>query len=314
MSLRLGLSLRRRRRGGVIVAPPGVVLAQSVPRASALGVPLVSGIVEATALASSSALGSPSARGIVQATALPSSSAFGLSIVAPGNAKQIVDAALGTGHVKTYSRADLGVTADGSNRVYQWNDLSGNGFHWAAPGANNTWPLWITGAGGQLAVRGDGVDDYMQSSYVPPAPGTTPSWIWFVVEQLSWTNGDPLFNSTTGFVQELYSSSATPNVRLYNGATATLNPNMTLATARRCEALFNNATTDYLKVGATNITGLNAGNAGGGTGRRLFRDSSTVYGNFAVYEEMRLDQDPGAGVKASLDAYASSRYGAGVLA
>ena len=62
--------------------------------------------------------------------------------------------------------AGIGTTLDGSNKVTDWEDLSGNG-HSATQGAGTLRPLWVDDVlNGQPVVRMDGTNDFMAFSEV----------------------------------------------------------------------------------------------------------------------------------------------------
>lgn len=66
--------------------------------------------------------------------------------------------------LEAWYRADLGITKDGSDKVSQWDDQSGNGNH-LSQAVGSAQPTWTAGAiGGRAAVVGDGAD-YMQASF-----------------------------------------------------------------------------------------------------------------------------------------------------
>lgn len=65
--------------------------------------------------------------------------------------------------LRAWYRADLGVTKDGTNRVGQWADLSGTGFHVVQPTTTRQ-PAWTAaGPGGFPAVQFDGIDTVLKS-------------------------------------------------------------------------------------------------------------------------------------------------------
>ena len=224
------------------------------------------------------------------------------------------------GGILHWARSDLGVEASagvpavvGVDSVTNWLDQSGNGQTFTEA---STKPTYVVGAGGRPALQFDGASQKLDcTTLVPAAPGTTPMFIWSIVEAITWTNGDPIYSSITAatFVMELFQNGTTPNVACFNGSTGPNNANLVLTTPRRVEDYYNNAVSDYLKIGTTSVTGTNKGNSSGGGGRRLAGDNGTTRGNIRYYELLHLSRLPSAGELSQLDAYASGRYGAGVL-
>ena len=70
-------------------------------------------------------------------------------------------------------RADLGVTKDGSDKVSQWDDQSGNAHH-VTQATGSKQPTWLASgsATGEAALEFDGVDDYLRATWVQAQPVT----------------------------------------------------------------------------------------------------------------------------------------------
>lgn len=88
--------------------------------------------------------------------------------------------------------ADQGITKDGSDRVSQWNDLTGNGVHLTqATGALQ--PLWVSnGINGKPALRTTQLaDEFMSATNSPFRGGTRPHTLACVVKAES--NGNSGF-------------------------------------------------------------------------------------------------------------------------
>jgi hypothetical protein len=88
----------------------------------------------------------------------------------------------------------------------------------------------------------------------------------------------------------------------------------TTASWFRVEVQFQNTTADYSKIGATAATGAAAGNgAGGGTRRIGANAGTTAFTEMSIAEIVYYAGVPSAGQLTALDAYATARYGAGLV-
>jgi hypothetical protein len=154
------------------------------------------------------------------------------------------------------------VLDDDTDGVTAWLDRTGNSRNYTNLGADSTLPLWAIagGPGGRGAVSGNGTARFISNAnWNPPAPGTTPMY-WRAIARLNtWTNGAHLWGGATASRLALVCTTSTPNVAIRNTTASTLVA-MTLSTWFRVEAYYSNSTSDFLKVGATNVTGINVGN------------------------------------------------------
>lgn len=216
-----------------------------------------------------------------------------------------------------WMRADLGVTeVDGAGTgVSTWANQQAPGtrdfVQVAAPTAR---PLVASdGPGGTAMITFDGASDIMTNTWNPPAPGTTPTFMFAVIQAITQTNGDCIWGGQSATVLVLVQLATNGQCRLTNGTSGPTNGNLTLSTARRVKALYGNAITDYLTVGVTNATGTALGN----TDATSFAIGARVTANFANVGYCEIGAwpaEPTAGELTALDAYVSARYGAGVLA
>lgn len=159
--------------------------------------------------------------------------------------------------------------------------------------ANNS-SIW-----GRPTVGADGSNDYLLGTWNPPAPGTTPSWFRFVANRtVDITNGE-LFGTGTGSGMRCLRITAT-QVRCSNG---TNGPSVTMAVAtwHRDEILFNNNTTDYLKVGSNNGTGTNLGNTDPSAFALFAQTNGTNPGAYSIQKVLVCNAEPTALQKALFD-------------
>jgi hypothetical protein len=167
---------------------------------------------------------------------------------------------------------------------------------------------------GQPSIQGDGVDDLLVSTLARGAPLTTnPTVTWAIVYQDSWTITEMLFADATAGRFQVRQDGVSPQFKLFNGVLGPANGGMAVGAAKRLEAGSTGSTSDYLKIGSVSVTGTNTGN-NAGTGFRVFASSVPSLWCAGRYAEIVITNDLLTGAEQTdLDAYASARYGAGVL-
>ena len=218
------------------------------------------------------------------------------------------------GSLEFWLRADQGITI--ATGVSQWNDLSGNNRHFTQGTAANQ-PLFVSNAINSLpAVRGDGSNDVLSTTFARVAPGTQPFYIWLIMKQISWTSGKTIIGDYTtpdGFIVDQVSP--TPNIRQYNTTGANSNSGAIIGSYFRIEMQYTNSTSDYIKCGSVNVTGSNAGNDPGGGTMQIFKGgiNSGTHGNVEIAEIFLFLGTPTSDQRADLDTYCTARYGAGLV-
>lgn len=211
--------------------------------------------------------------------------------------------------VAGWDAADLSATP-----VASWVDASGNGF--TLTEATNQ-PSWNAtgGPNSQPSVLFDGVNDMLTNTSLDlPAPGTTPTFYWAIMRQVTSTPAENIFaaGGTSLFLRQ---TGASPNVAQGNTSfPSNSHGGWTLNTFMRVEVYFSNSTSDYIKAGAAAATtGQNAGNSDPTATFRLATASGGSFSNIEVCEFWIFNTLPTTGQRASLDAYVTSRYGAGLV-
>lgn len=210
-----------------------------------------------------------------------------------------------------YRADDPGITI--GTGVSGWPDKSGNGVN-LAQGTGAAQPAFIASAiNGRPAVRGDGVDDALSAAWVRVAPGTQPFYVWLITKPVVWVNGPCLLGDfPSGFTVE--QSGVTPAIIQACASVGNSNSAGVVGSYRRIEVQFGNSIADYIKIGATNVTGTNSGNAvGSGTLQLFALGNSTLFSNVEIAEAFCFLGAPSAGQRAALDAYCTSLYGAGLV-
>lgn len=210
-------------------------------------------------------------------------------------------------------QSDLGITL--STGVSQWNDTTSNAKHYTqATGANQ--PTYgSTLLNGYSVLTFDGTNDSLSSTLVTPAPGTTPTWLGAVVRLISWTGNDCIFGDTqTGvnYPRTFDEFSSSPTVRGYSGTGK--NATMTLGSWFFLQVYWSSSTSDFIKVGPTNVTGTSMGNSYVSTGRMIGSGAGTGYtpANIEIAMLMHTAGLPSAGEIARVAAGVTQKYGGSV--
>jgi hypothetical protein len=157
-------------------------------------------------------------------------------------------------------QSDLGITI--GTGVSQWNDQSAGGFNMTqVTGAKQpTNPAAVLNGYGTVLYTAAGAQ-VLQNATGPnlPAPGTTATTVYNVMRLSAWVVNKTIYASKTSVSCALQTRGVTPQIGGANGANGPL-INSVIGTWNRVIDMYNNSTTDYTKVAATNSTGTNKGN------------------------------------------------------
>lgn len=201
------------------------------------------------------------------------------------------------GTIIGFITAELGITI--ATGVSAWATQLGSAVFDHVQGTAGAQPAFSAADAtiwGRATVTGDGTSDFMTNTWDPPTPGTTPAWFRFVFKPITFAANRRLVGGL-GVIQ----AGAVNQMRCTNGTNGGLVA-AALGTWSRAEALFNNSTTDYLKIGSTTSTGTNFGNTNvAANAVQLFAGGSTNFGNYALRKWMICNAEPTALQKAILD-------------
>lgn len=220
--------------------------------------------------------------------------------------------------VKAYWQADLGTAI--STGVSAWADQSGNGFALTQGGGGTLEPAYSASdatLNNLPTITADGVQQTLASTTLTmPTPGTTPSWFWAVLKQVTWSGGvGRRWWGAAGGGNRLivFNTGVTPQSAAHNAVTGPLNAGATIGSWIRAEAYFSNTVSDYLKLAGTSVTGTATGNNIPTAGFTLFANGvGTQFSNIAIYALGIWLGQPTAGEKSALDAWVTAKCGGGV--
>lgn len=218
--------------------------------------------------------------------------------------------------VLSYHRADLGITLNGSN-VSAWADQSGNAHNYAQGTAGAQPAYQVTGGPNSTAgILFDGTDDLLVNTTLAfPSPSTTPTMIWMVVEQVSWTNNDTLIGANSATLAGLiYQVTASPQIVQYSGSNGTANSGLTVGSPKRVYAYYDNVGDNRLKAAGTTATMTGIVGTNSATGRTIGGRQAANFANMRIMELLYMNRDFTGSEESDLDAYVTSRYGAGLVA
>lgn len=228
----------------------------------------------------------------------------------PGEFPEVGDIIDAANIVAGWDAADLVASP-----VALWPDASGNGFDLTnAVGAEQ--PLWTAAGGpnGNPTVLFDGDDDFLSNALLDlPAPGTTPTFYWAVLRQVTWVLDHTIADTPLASLSFYQGSAAAPNVRQFNSNEVNENSGAPLGEYKRCEVYFSSSVADYIKAGSTTVTGADAGNSEPAASFALGGLTALFRSNVEVCEFWIFNFLPSAAQLASLDAYVLNRYGVGLI-
>lgn len=205
-------------------------------------------------------------------------------------------------------QSEFGITI--GTGVSTWADQSAGAHNYtnaSGPGQ----PAFIqpdaAGLNGYPCLRGDGTASFMSNTtWVIPAPGTTPTFIWMIARPIVLTNARRIIGGSGSNYMYNQISGTGGNVTQTGGNIGT---GFTVAAGfQRFELWYNNATSDYIKIGPNSVTGTNAGNTGG-TGRGIFGSAGGSLFNGDIAAIMYFSGLPSNAELALLNSACITKYG-----
>lgn len=210
-------------------------------------------------------------------------------------------------------RSDLGITL--ATGVAAWTgQKAGLVFSQATGSAQPVYSASDANFGGRPSLTADGVSQTLTSSINIPAPGTTPYWYWWIFRLITWTLNATMSGGPGAAPNVLaYCSSISPNMRQFGTTTGTENGATSIGNPRRAVTYYSNSASDYLKFGATKVSG--AAGSGSVSGYRLFSSATGAqFINASLCELLITQGEPSPAEQTALDAYAIGLgYPAGIL-
>jgi enterochelin esterase-like enzyme len=145
-------------------------------------------------------------------------------------------------------------------------DQSGAG-HSLSQGTAGCRPTYsaTSGPNSTPGITHDGADGASTGDFLPTsafdiaAPATTAFYELLVFKQVAWTNADRITARPGGNIQ-IRQAGTTPAITMNNTTGVNSNTAATIGSWFRLEAGFTGSTSDFLKIGSTNVTGASAGN------------------------------------------------------
>ncbi len=212
-------------------------------------------------------------------------------------------------------RSDI-VVLNGAT-VSQWTDQSGNGRHLTQGTAANQPTYNATGGPNSTpSILFDATNDVLVNAAIDRnVPSTAITFVWMVFRQVTWTSTRRLFgfgtaNNTICAIQ----NSATPQIAQADTTIVNSNTALAVNTYGRGEFYFSGSVNDYIKLIATTVSGASAGVTNPAAGFKLGASgATTLFGNLEIAEAAIFDTLPNAAQITALNAYVTSRYGAGLV-
>lgn len=189
-------------------------------------------------------------------------------------------------------------------------DQSGNANNYAQAGATKQ-PVMSTGLGGRAGLLFDGSNDELDNSTLSYPASVS---YRFVFRNVSYTTSTAIFGPNTAAAAPIiYQVGTSPNMRQFNnGDGALTNGGAVVGSWVRGRSWFNNAGTDYLRLGAVNSTGIATGAGRTGTGMRIGFSANggfVLFANIEVLAMVVLNAEPSAVQDAAFDAAVTALYG-----
>jgi hypothetical protein len=216
--------------------------------------------------------------------------------------------------IAAWWRSDV-VVLNGAT-VSQWTDQSGNGRH-LTQGTPANQPLYSV-AGGPNATPSiffDGTTVLVNATIDRAIPNIEITYMWLVFRQVTWVSTRRVFGfGTASNTMCAIQNSATPQIAQADSTIINGNTALAVNTYGRGIFYFSGSTSDFVKLIATTVTGASAGVLNPAVGFKLGASgATTLFGRIEVVEGFISNVLPTGAQETALDAYVTSRYGAGLV-
>lgn len=198
---------------------------------------------------------------------------------------------------------------DGSGKCDSWTDRKNST---TATNATSTKRPAIVGAkiGVRTALQFDGVDDVLvETTLDPPAPATTNTFVWGVFTQRAWQASGTYCSGAAGQMS-VFGHTSSPNMAAFNSTIGPDNSGAAVGVPTRIELRYSGSTSDYLKLGATSVTGTSLGNTNPAAGWNIGAATSASVnpGAVDVYACLVFSGVPNAAELLALSQAAAQMY------
>lgn len=165
------------------------------------------------------------------------------------------------------------------------------------------------GVNGRRGILLDGVDDfysYQLASIV--APATQPVFFWLAFKQATYA-GKGVLADPSGAACLVFGTGSTPGLQLYDGSFGPANSGAAIGSLVRLEAYFDGSTGSFLKLGSTQDTPGNCGNAASSINRYIGSQGGTVqFANIEFYAGGVVTGLPSAAERLALSTALAAAY------
>lgn len=198
-------------------------------------------------------------------------------------------------NLKIWFKPD-GLLFNGGNLIHQWTDASGNGNHLLQAVETNK-PLRVAGLlNGFQGVRFDGVDNSLKAVNFT---WNQPETIYIVLNQVSWTINDSIFDGATVGRGRMNQEASTPRLRITASVGSAINADFTIGTFHIGTVIFNGVNSLLQhnndaawtgNAGTNNMGGFILGKDGGGATRWSDIEVMEVVGVAAAHNATQIAQ------------------------
>jgi len=193
------------------------------------------------------------------------------------------------------------ITKDaGTGEVSVWKDKLGSG-HDLLQATATQFPIWDAASG----ITFDGSNDSLKAVSFTL---NQPVFVYAIIKQITWTNGDRIWNGNTNDSFALLQSTLTPRITMYTAGGGVIdNDNASLGSYYVLRCLYNGANSSFQVNATAKVTGnVGAGNPAGFTLGKIAVSSSS-WSNIAVSEIIIRKVADSAGDEAMIYNYLANR-------